>query len=201
MLNRESSKKMRGKDFITMGIFSAIYFVINFAVMLLGGFHPILWIFMPAIIAIFAAAPFLIMTAKVQKFGAVLLMGSITSLIYLATGQFTMVILITFAISCFLAELFRYKTGYNDIKGNILVYAFYSMGMIGSPLPIWLFKDKFLAQIAELGMPATYISQLEELTSPIILILMVIAPFICSFIGVAIVKPLFKKHFEKAGII
>lgn len=201
MLNRESSKKMRGKDFITMGIFSAIYFVINFAVMLLGGFHPILWIFMPAIIAIFAAAPFLIMTAKVQKFGAVLLMGSITSLIYLATGQFTMVILITFAISCFLAELFRYKTGYNDIKGNILAYAFYSMGMIGSPLPIWLFKDKFLAQIAELGMPSTYISQLEELTSPIILILMVIAPFICSFIGVAIVKPLFKKYFEKAGII
>ena len=31
---------MSGKDVITVGIFSAIYFVINFAFMLLGGLHP-----------------------------------------------------------------------------------------------------------------------------------------------------------------
>ena len=34
---------MSGKDVITVGIFSAIYFVINFAFMLLGGIHPVLW--------------------------------------------------------------------------------------------------------------------------------------------------------------
>ena len=39
---------MSGKDVITVGIFSAIYFVINFAFMLLGGLHPLLWILMPA---------------------------------------------------------------------------------------------------------------------------------------------------------
>ena len=33
---------MSGKDVITVGIFSAIYFVINFAFMLLGGLHPLL---------------------------------------------------------------------------------------------------------------------------------------------------------------
>ena len=33
-------RKMKGKDLITIGIFSAIYFVINFAFMLLGGIHP-----------------------------------------------------------------------------------------------------------------------------------------------------------------
>ena len=38
---------MSGKDVITVGIFSAIYFVINFAFMLLGGLHPLLWILMP----------------------------------------------------------------------------------------------------------------------------------------------------------
>ena len=39
------SRGMSGKDVITVGIFSAIYFVINFAFMLLGGLHPLLWIF------------------------------------------------------------------------------------------------------------------------------------------------------------
>ena len=35
-----TDKKLKGKDLITIGIFSAIYFVINFAFMLLGGNYP-----------------------------------------------------------------------------------------------------------------------------------------------------------------
>ena len=48
---------MSGKDVITVGIFSAIYFVINFAFMLLGGLHPLLWILMPGFIALFTGIP------------------------------------------------------------------------------------------------------------------------------------------------
>ena len=68
---------MSGKDVITVGIFSAIYFVINFAFMLLGGLHPLLWILMPGFIALFTGIPYLMMCAKVQKVGSVLLMGQI----------------------------------------------------------------------------------------------------------------------------
>ena len=42
--------------------------------------------------------PFMLMCAKVQKPGAVLLMSLITGLIYFATGQFTVVILVTFVM-------------------------------------------------------------------------------------------------------
>ena len=49
---------MSGKDVITVGIFSAIYFVINFAFMLLGGLHPLLWILMPGFIALFTGITF-----------------------------------------------------------------------------------------------------------------------------------------------
>ena len=87
-----TDKKLKGKDLITIGIFSAIYFVINFAFMLLGGIHPVLWMLMPGFIAVFAGIPFMLMVAKVQKLGAVFLMGLITALIYFVTGQFTLVI-------------------------------------------------------------------------------------------------------------
>ena len=60
-------KGMTGKDIITVGIFSAIYFVINFAFMLLSGLHPLLWILMPGLIAVFAGIPFLMMCAKVPR--------------------------------------------------------------------------------------------------------------------------------------
>ena len=96
---------MSGKDVITVGIFSAIYFVINFAFMLLGGLHPLLWILMPGFIALFTGIPYLMMCAKVQKVGSVLLMGLITGLIYYVTGQFTVVILISFATALSLIHI------------------------------------------------------------------------------------------------
>lgn len=67
MSNTKNSKALKGKDLITIGIFSAIYFVINFVFMLLSGLHPILWILMPALIALFSGIPFMLMCAKVQK--------------------------------------------------------------------------------------------------------------------------------------
>ncbi len=47
----------------------------------------------------------MLMVAKVQKLGAVFLMGLIPALIYFATGQFTLVILISMASTCILAEI------------------------------------------------------------------------------------------------
>ena len=188
------SRGMSGKDVITVGIFSAIYFVINFAFMLLGGIHPVLWMLMPGFIAVFAGIPFMLMVAKVQKPGAVFLMGLITALIYFATGQFTLVILISMASTCILAEVVRMVTKYNSFKGN-------SLGMVGSPLPIWLFKADFLAQITEQGMPADYVAAVEALSSNAMLIVLFVAPIIGGIIGAFIARGLFKKHFVKAGIV
>ncbi len=201
MSNISTDKKLKGKDLITIGIFSAIYFVINFIFMVSGGIHPVLWMLMPGLIAVFAGIPFMLMAAKVQKTGAVFLMGFITGLIYFATGQFTVVILISMVISCGLAEITRYVTKYNSFKGNSLSYLFFSYGMVGSPLPIWLFKESFLSQIREQGMPADYVSAVESLSSNYMLVILFVAPAVGAVIGAFIAKGLFKKHFKKAGIV
>ena len=194
-------KKLKGKDLITIGIFSAIYFVINFIFMLMGGIHPVLWMLMPGFIAVFAGIPFMLMVAKVQKPGAVFLMGLITALIYFATGQFTLVILVAMASTCIVSEIVRGITKYNSFKGNSIAYVIYSLGMVGSPLPIWLFKKDFLAQIAEQGMPLDYVSAVEALSSNAMLIVLIVAPIIGGIIGAFIAKGLFQKHFVKAGIV
>ena len=196
MSNSKNGKGLKGKDLITIGIFSAIYFVINFAFMLMGGIHPVLWMLMPGLIAVFAGIPFMLMSAKVQKPGAVFLMGLITALIYFVTGQFTLVILISMASACILAEVNRGITKYGSFKGNSVSY-----GMVGSPLPIWLFKADFLAQITEQGMPADYVSAVEALSSNAMLAVLFVAPIIGGILGAFIAKTLFKKHFVKAGIV
>ncbi|MDR1541779.1 MAG: MptD family putative ECF transporter S component [Clostridiales bacterium] len=194
-------RKLKGKDLITIGIFSAIYFVINFVFMLMGGFHPIMWVLMPGLIALFTGIPFMLMAAKVQKPGAVFLMGLIVGLIYFITGQFTVMILITFVIACGAAELVRHIAKHGSSKGNTAAFVCFSLGMVGLPLPIWLMRDSFLAQIAEQGIPAVYISALEALISPVMFAVLFAAPIVGAMIGTFITRSLFKKHFEKAGIV
>lgn len=196
-----AGRKLKGKDLITIGIFSAIYFVINFIFMLAGGLHPILWILMPGLIALFTGVPYMILASKVQKPGAVLIMGIITGLIYYVTGMFTAVILITFASACVLAEAVRFIAKYKSFAGNAISFAIFSVGMIGSPLPIWLFRDSFFAQISGQGMSSNYLSVLSSLATDGMLAAMVLAPIVLGIAGALIAKGLFRKHFAKAGIV
>lgn len=197
----DNNKTLKGKDLITIGIFSAIYFVINFIFMILSGLHPIVWILLPALISLLSGIPYMLMCTKVQKFGAVLIMGFITGLIYFVTGQFTVIILLSFLISCLLAELVRYLFKYNTFKGNAVSFVLFSLGMVGSPLPVWLIHDSFFNQLKEQGMSADYIATLEGFSSTPMLIVLFVAPIICSIIGLFITKAMFNKHFKKAGML
>ena len=128
-------------------------------------------------------------------------MGFITALIYFATGQFTLVILITMASTCVFAEVARAVTKYNSFKGNAIAYVIFSLGMVGSPLPIWLFKADFLVQITEKGMPPAYVEAVEPIFPNALLFVLLFAPIVGGVIGAYIAKGLFKKHFVKAGIV
>ncbi|WP_444642986.1 MptD family putative ECF transporter S component [Caproiciproducens sp. R1] len=201
MASNNLNRGLTGKDLITVGIFSALYFVINFIFMLLGGLHPLIWILMPGFIALFSGIPFMLMCAKVQKSWAVLLMGIITGLIYFVTGQFTVVILVTFVISCALAELARAVTKYGSFQGNTTAFVLFSLGMTGSPLPLWLMRDSFLSQISSQGIPADYLETLKAVSSPAMLIVLFSAPVVGAIFGAYITRGMFKKHFVKAGIV
>ena len=56
-------------------------------------------------------------------------------------------------------------------------------------------------QISKQGMPETYVSTLEMLSSVPMLIVMLILPIVGGLIGVMIARAMFRKHFQKAGMI
>lgn len=192
---------MKGRDLITVGIFTAIYFVINFVFMLAGGLHPYLWVFMPALDALFAGVPFMLACAKVPRFGTILIMGMVPSLFYFLTGMFTPLILGMMVASCLVAEAIRAATHYKSFMGNSVAYAFFGLGMCGSPLPLWAFHDSFVAQITAQGMGADYMATLETASGPAMLVAMFVVTFIAGLAGAYIARGMFKKHFEKAGLV
>ena len=174
-------KVLKGRDLINIGIFTAIYFVIQFVFMLCGGIHPALWVFMPALDGLFAGIPFM--------------------LIYFATGMFTPLILAMMAASCVVAEVIRAVARYRSFLGNAVAYAVFGLGMCGSPLPLWVFHDSFVSQIAEQGMGADYLASLDALSTTPMLIAMFAVTIVAGLAGAYIARCLFKKHFEKAGLV
>ncbi len=197
----EESKKLTGRDFITIGIFSAIYFVLNLAAMITG-IVPVLWLLLPGVAGIVTGIPFMLMEAKVRKPGAVLIMGAITALLYYVTGQFTVLLLITFAVACVLSEVYRAITKYDSNFVHMTIsFIIFCYGMLGSPLAIWVYRDSFLAQIQQNGMTAEYVETLSGLISTPMLIVLCISPIIGGLIGALIAKGLFRKHFKKAGVV
>lgn len=72
-MNRNSNK-LQVKDLVTIGIFSAIYFVINLIVMVCGGITPLLWIFMPPILSVLCGVIY-IQKSAVCDFGIIYRLG------------------------------------------------------------------------------------------------------------------------------
>ena len=195
------SRKLTGRDLITIGIFSAIYFILNLEAMITG-FVPVLWLLLPSVAGILTGIPFMLMESKVRKPGAVLIMGAITALLYFVTGQFTVLLLITFAAACILSEVYRAFTKYdNNFVHMTISYIIFCYGMLGSPMAIWVYKDSFLAQIQQNGMSAEYVQSLSGLISTPMFIGLCISPIVGGFVGAMIAKGLFRKHFKKAGIV
>ena len=62
--------RLNGKDFINIGIFTAIYFVIVFAVACLG-FIPIFMVLICGIIPLVAGIPYMLYLTRVKKFGMI----------------------------------------------------------------------------------------------------------------------------------
>lgn len=197
----QTSRGLKGRDLVTIGIFTALYFVVNFACMLLSGLHPYLWVFMPALDGLLAGIPFMLACAKVPKFGTVLIMGMVPSLVYFVTGMFTPLILGMMLGACLIAEAIRAATRYGSFLGNAFAYAAFGFGMCGSPLPLWAFHDSFVAQIAAQGMGADYLATLETAANPVMLVAMFVATFVAGLVGAYIARGMFKKHFVKAGLV
>lgn len=194
-----NDKKLRGKDLITIGIFTAIYFVLSLLCNMLGGFGIIIWFMSPAFAALICAIPYLVLCAKVKKPFGVLIMGTIVGLLYLATGQFHILLPITFFLMAIVAEIIRKMSNYESFIGDAIGFCFFSLGMAASPLPLWIDTDNFIQQVLDFGTPQSFVDNMMKYITPTSLIGIFVVTIVAAIIGSFVAKRMFKKHFEKAG--
>lgn len=189
--------RLNGKDFITIGIFTAIYFVVVFAVACLG-FIPILMAAICAIIPLIAGIPYMLFLTRAQKFGMITILGLLTGIIMFLAGMGYFSI-ITGLIFGFLADLVWKSGDWTNAKRGILSHAVFSCWIIGNFLPFLLTADSYLPTIRSQYGDA-YVNELMGYLQPEMYPVMLIACFVTGLIGGWIGLKIMNKHFKRAGI-
>ena len=86
-----NSKKLTIPDLISVGVFTAIYFVLvtiaTFSCALLPGVGNIL---LPAVAALISGSVYMLLAAKLQKFGGISIMGLVMGLFFFMSGHFVL---------------------------------------------------------------------------------------------------------------
>ncbi len=196
MSKQELGNKLNGRDFINIGIYAAIYFVIVMA-LAMTGLIPIFLILLSSMIGVIGGIPFMLFLTKVKKPGMILIMSLIMGILMFVTGMTWMPIPFSI-VTGIIAELVYRNGGYKSMRSAILTTGLFPLWACGNYLPLFLQRAKYFADKPSYGQE--YIDTVAKLTPSWMFFVLLIATFACGVIGGFIGKALLKKHFERAGI-
>lgn len=194
----KETKKLNGKDLINIGIYAAIYYVIVFAVAMLG-MIPVMYPMLAVICPIVGGIPFMLFLTKVKKFGMIWIMSVVLGLLMLISGMgwFALVMSIFTGI---ISELI-YKSGnYKSAKCAVITNATFSLWVWANLLILFVNREAFLASRAE-TVGQEYVDKLNALTPDWLCPVLLLECFLCGIIGGLLGKGMLSKHFKKAGIV
>ena len=192
------SKKLKAKDLINVGIYTAIYIVIFFAVGMLNAI-PVLYPFLYILIPLISGIPFMLFLTKVDKFGMVTIMSVICGVFWFLMG-YTWTALVGYVIFGVISDFVLRAGKYKSFKIDVIGYWLFSCGMIGCQAPMWVMADTYKAGI-EQSMGAQYASELAHYMPSWMGIAAIAIIFVGALLGSLLGHKMLKKHFERAGIV
>ena len=198
----KTTNKLTVPDLISIGVFTALYFVLvtiaTFgSAAIFPGFNNVV---LPAVCALISGCVYMLLAAKLQKFGGISVMGIVMGLFFMTSGHF----IISFAANIVMGIVadFVAKAGnYKSKKGLLASYVLFSYGLFGPVLPMWFMKDAYVANLEARGKDAAYIANLFANINMGTFVIAVVATLICALVGGWFGQKMVKKHFVKAGIV
>ena len=191
------SNKLQAKDLINVGVFTAIYFIVFFAGMMLG-YIPIFIPLLGLVCPILCGIPFMLYLTKVKKFGMVSLTGIILGLLNLVMGSGVSVFIagVVFGIA---SDLVLKAGKYQSWKCTLLSNGVFSLWFMGYVSPMFLPRTEFIASLVS-SYGQEYVDTLMSYTPDWMFPVLFAVTFIGGIFGALLGKAVLKKHFEKAGI-
>ncbi len=200
MRKEKNTTRLNGKDLLNVGIFTAVYFVLNLLVTAVLGLIPAVSMLVPLVSSFILGIPMMLYFMKIKKFGMVL----ITYIVYgvllalAGVGIYTLVLGIVFSL---IAELLLRLGKYQKPNFAILAFAIASIGANGNILSMVMASTEYLE-----GKAATYGSEYMQLMQSYfsewwVLPLLALSAFLGGLLGGLLGKSVFKKHFIRSGVL
>lgn len=198
----KTTNKLTAPDLISIGVFTALYFVLvtiaTFgSAAIAPGFNNVI---LPAFCALISGCVYMLLAAKLQKFGGISVMGIVMGLFFMTSGHF----IISFAANIVMgivADLVAKASSYKSKKGLLLSYVLFSYGLFGPIIPMWFMKGAYVANLEARGKDAAYIADLFANINMTTFVIAVVATLFCALVGGWFGQKMVKKHFVKAGIV
>lgn len=190
--------KLQGKDFINIGIFTAIYFVVIFTVAMMGFipiFIPLISVFVP----LAGGIPMMLYFSKIKKFGMMTISGLLIGILMLLTGMGYWCIL-TGVLFGLIADFMLKFSGYKSVKMEVFTQGVFSIWTVGAFIPIVVTRDNYYEKLIP-NYGQEYADALMSYMPGWILPVLAGACLVSGLFGGLIGRKIFKKHFERAGIV
>lgn len=188
---------LKPKDLITVGVFTAMYFVVFFGFGMLGLFGPAVHAVGIVLGSLANGIVFALYITRIRKPGMIFLTGIISSLLMVLTGHaWTTLVTAVFSI---LAEIVLARGRYRSARASALAYGVFSLWVAGPILPLYYQHDAYIADIGK-KMGDGYARAWETLFSPAFLLGLLVVVFVSSFLGGRLGQKMLRKHFMRAGI-
>ena len=193
------NERISAKDLMTVGLFTAIIFILSMAAGMLG-FIPILIPFLTVIVPLLCGIPFMLFLTKTKKFGMITIMGTLCGFLLGIMGMGVYWVTATGIIAGFCADLIFRSGNYASAKKGVLSHAVFSQWAFESMIPIVVTRDAYFAKLINGGYGEEYANALMRYVPDWSLIPILVAGFIAGIVGALIGKAVLKKHFVRAGI-
>ena len=154
-----------------------------------------------AIAALPGGIIYMLMRAKVPKAGSILLRGIVIGLIEFLIGA-GWAVAVGFILGAIISELLARIGNYKSFWLNTIGYSVYMMFFaLGTYLPMVIMTGYVDDMSTSNGVSAEYLTELHSFMNGTMVVIIAIVTFVAGILGALIAKGVFKKHFQKAGIV
>ena len=195
-------KQLKIKDLMSTGVYAVLYFICVGIGTLIGtfviGHGHMVWV--PAFCALLSGVVYMVLVAKVGKFGAISLVGLMMALFFLAVGRFflSFVPSLVFGIA---ADYIASSGAYRNKWTNLVSYVVFSFGNIGPIFLMWLTRDAYVANLMARGKDMAYINTVMVAFDWQNVALVFGSVIVFGIIGGLFGQAMVQKHFVKAGMV
>ena len=195
----KKENKLQVKDLIMIGVFSALYFVLNMVGGMPFAMNPILTFYQPIGSAFLSGIIFMFLIAKSPKRGTITILAVIMCILRFATGMHWAMGVGTL-IAGIIAEIIAGSKNYKNKTMNMLSFGIFALGDIGTFLVYFINPESWSNAMIKKGTDISYIESMNAAAANWMIYVIVIGTFLVALLSAWIGIKLLKKQFEKAGI-